>query len=158
MHVAVGDCLVVHRLEKIKLLLVTIFLFSLRPKPKDSRNNLSCCCSWIFHLIYELSTPTTVLPLFFIIISLFYHYLSLYLPCYLSITVYLSLHLCITISMYLPIHLSITICQSINRNSIAADPQAGISLVIFGQAQSIGLSFYFLPTHSFILYNDNTEA
>ena len=32
------------------------------------RNYLSCyfCCCWIFHLIYALSTSTTVLPLFFI--------------------------------------------------------------------------------------------
>ena len=61
---------------------VTIQRFCLRSKAKDlgitwvvfvccrrpkTRNYLSCCCSctWIFHLIYALSTSTTMLPPFF---------------------------------------------------------------------------------------------
>ena len=54
-------------------------------------NYSSCCCCWIFRLIYALSTPTTVLPpnffkylklspylsLKFITLSIF-HYLSIY--------------------------------------------------------------------------------
>ena len=145
MHVAVGDCLVVHRLEKIKLQLVTIFLFSLRPKPKDSRNNLSCCCSWIFHLIYELSTPTTVLPLFFIIISLFYHYLSLYLPCYLSITVYLSLYLCIYQSIYLSLSVNLSI------DTLSPQTHKPVSVLLFsGKLKALDYLFIsFLHIHSF---------
>ena len=141
MHVAVGDCLVVHRLEKIKLQLVTIFLFSLRPKPKDSRNNVSCCCSWIFHLIYELSTPTTVLPLFFIIISLFYHYLSLYLPCYLSITVYLSLYLCIYQSIYLSLSVNLSI-DNLSRQT------RGSALVLFLKVWPKYLAIFFFDLRS----------
>ena len=37
--------------------------FGLWPKSKDPRNYLSCCCSWIFCLVYALSTSTTLLPL-----------------------------------------------------------------------------------------------
>ena len=36
---------------------------------KRPRNYSSCCCSWIFHLIYALSSSTTVLPPIFLNIS-----------------------------------------------------------------------------------------
>ena len=59
-----------------KVIFTYIWCFCLRPKAKDlgitkvvvvcgrrPRNYSSCCCcSWIFHLIYALSTSTTVLP------------------------------------------------------------------------------------------------
>ena len=47
-----------------------------RSKP---RNYLSCC-SWIFHLMYALLPPTTVLPLIFIIsgFSISFYFLLIY--------------------------------------------------------------------------------
>ena len=81
-------------------------------------NYSSCCCSWIFCLIYALSTSTTVLPPIFLNIF----NLSTYLPTYRSI--YLSIN---------PSS-SIIFCQSINRPHpfpkyqyiISADPGASI--------------------------------
>ena len=140
---------------------------------KRPRNYLSCCCScWIFCFAYALSTPTTCSHYFSLLLLSFYHYLSLCLPCflsiYLSITLYLTLsiyhaiylsrylslylsiylyylsiylftylpmYLFIYLPMYLSIYLSIyrsitiSICHSINWNSIATDPGAGIGLV-----------------------------
>ena len=83
--------------------------------------NYSSCCSWIFRLIYALSTSTTLLPQFFI-------------------SFYPSIHISITLhSIFLSINRSssIFICQSINwplpfpkyQYIIAADPGDGIGLV-----------------------------
>ena len=69
------------------------------------RNYSSCCCSWIFCLIYALSTSTTVLPPFFNILNLSS-----------------SIFICHSINQPLPF----LKYQYI----IAADPGAGIGLVI----------------------------
>ena len=55
-----------------------VIIFSLRPKVKDSRNYLSYCCSWIFCLIYALSTPTTVAPPKCLFFPLFLSFLYFY--------------------------------------------------------------------------------
>ena len=77
-------------------------------------SNYSSCCSWIFRLIYALSTSTTVLPPIFLNI--------------LNLSIYPSS--------------SIFFCQSINRPIplpkyqyiIAADPGAGISSCFYWSA------------------------
>ena len=49
---------------------LVLFLFS-AADGRRPRNYLSCCCTcWIFRLVYALSTPTTVLPVFFILFVL----------------------------------------------------------------------------------------
>ena len=78
MHV----CIVYNRLNALVLSLDQFNSFCLRP-----RNYLSCCCSWIFRLIYALSTPTTLLPLHFPpLSSLLPPPLTPHLPLSLSLT------------------------------------------------------------------------
>ena len=79
------------------------------------RNYLSCCCSWIFCLIYALSTPTTLLPQNIIIsynhstLSLFSIILSITPSIYLSLYLFKSIYLSLYQSLYLSITLSIII-------------------------------------------------
>ena len=85
------------------------FLLSAADGQRPRNYSSCCCCSWIFHLIYALSTSTTMLP------PIFYKYFKSINP-----------------------SSSIFFCQSINRPLpfpkyryiIAADPGAGIGLVL----------------------------
>ena len=94
-------------------------------KAKDSRNYLSCsCCCWFFHLMYALSTPTTVQPIIFplspfiLTPSLSFISLPLFLPpIYLSIFSYLhtfSVCLPISTSQYLFFVLQVVVLFSLN--------------------------------------------
>ena len=76
---------------------ILLWNFCLRPKGQRPKNYSSCCCSWIFGLIYALSTSTILLNI------LNYH--STYLSIYLSIILH---------SIYLSINPSCSIffCQS----------------------------------------------
>ena len=80
-----------------------MYVFSLRPKAKDSKNSLSCSsCCWIFRYI-----KSTSLSLLFLSLSLLPAYLylltnlSVYLP--ISLPTYQSLYLTTNLSTYLPI-------------------------------------------------------
>ena len=70
------------------------------------RNYLSCCCSWIFRLIYALSTSTTLPPLHFhlYLLPLSPSLLSLTPPFLLPPYVYLTMpsYLCLPTIIYLP--------------------------------------------------------
>ena len=48
--------------------LIEISMLLLSLSAAEDSNYSSCCC-WIFHLIYALSTPTTVLPFIFPYVS-----------------------------------------------------------------------------------------
>ena len=87
--------------------------FVLQPKAKGPGNYLSCCCSWIFCLIYALVTSTTVLPLnfHFDYVFIFIYFIIIYHTIYLS--VYLSIYHSINLTTNLFINNSI--CQSITR-------------------------------------------
>ena len=83
----------------------------------------SSCCCWIFHLIYALSTSTTVLPLIFLNI-LNYHSIYLFIHPSIFHFIYISIHLAVFLSINQP--LSLTKYQYI----IAADSGAGIGLAV----------------------------
>ena len=82
-----------------------MYVFSLRPKAKDSKNSLSCSsCCWIFRYI-----KSTSLSLLFLSLSL--------LPAYLYLLTNLSVYLPISLptyqSLYLPTNLYLTTYQSL---------------------------------------------
>ena len=60
------------------------------------RNYSSCCCAWIFCLIYALSTSTTMLPPIFCI----------------TLSIYPSIH----VAVFLSVNLSIDLFHSLNIN------------------------------------------
>ena len=92
-------------------------------KGQRPRNYLSCSCCWIFHLIYALSTSTTVLPLIFLNI-LNYHSIYLFIHPSIFHFIYISIHLAVFLSINRP--LPFTKYQYI----IAADSGAGIGLAV----------------------------
>ena len=58
------------RLQDGKTLIeISMLLLLLSAAEGQRPRNYSSCCCWIFHLIYALSTPTTVLPLIFPYVS-----------------------------------------------------------------------------------------
>ena len=81
--------------QRPKNLVITRVVFVCCQRPK---NYSSCCCCWIFHLIYALSNSTTVLTP---IHSIFH-------------SIYLSIHL----AVFLSVNLSIDLFRSLNINVV----------------------------------------
>ena len=87
-------------LHGVNWLLKYTFLFLSAAEGQRPRNYLSCCScysSWIFHLMYALSTSITLLPLHF---SLSLRHTSLFLT---PPSPSLSTHLCLSTNVYLPV-------------------------------------------------------
>ena len=129
------------------------------------RNYLSCCCSWIFHLIYALSTSTTVQPQNFPYISLpLSHSFLTPLPLSSSLSTLPPSHfslslsfpfLCITQSLYIYPSLFLSLPPSLSHSSLMHYqlPPPGypqivylLPFYIFKFIISLSLSLLHLPT------------